>query len=55
MEKVEVVEKKQTKQLKCQRKDCGHVWNYKGDASFWTSCPICKSSVNVRQKQVPDK
>ena len=32
----------------CQR--CGHKWNYQGKASFFTSCPRCKTSVNVRKK-----
>jgi len=38
-------------ELKCQR--CEHVWKYTGDAEYWTSCPYCKTSVSVRQNQVP--
>jgi len=46
MEKQKV---KQGKKLVCQR--CKHIWTYQGDAVYWTSCPICKTSVSVRQVQ----
>lgn len=35
--------------LVCPRKSCGYKWNYKGKASFYTSCPRCKSNVRVVQ------
>ena len=35
--------------LKCQR--CKHSWNYNGNAKWYTSCPICKTSVKVKQKK----
>ena len=39
----------------CQR--CGHVWDYTGEAEWYTSCPNCKTSVNVktRLKRLLDK
>ena len=35
-------------ELKCQR--CGYIWNYKGNKSWFTSCPECKTSVKIGVK-----
>jgi len=44
---------KKTKILVCQR--CGNKWKYKGRSNYFTSCSMCKTSVNVRQPQpMPD-
>ena len=32
--------------LRCKR--CDREWNYKGKAVYYTSCPICKTSVRVK-------
>ena len=34
----------------CQR--CGKKWFYTGKATYYTSCPNCKTSVNIRKKEV---
>ena len=44
---------KEGKPLVCPRPSCKHAWNYTGDADFYTSCPICHTTVSVRQKNVP--
>ncbi|MCW4043522.1 MAG: hypothetical protein NWE90_07350 [Candidatus Bathyarchaeota archaeon] len=40
--------------LKCSRKTCGHIWNYKGHSKFYTSCPVCKTTVNVKKAIVKE-
>jgi hypothetical protein len=41
-------------ELTCQRKSpkCGYKWNYKGKSEWYTSCPMCKSMVNVRKRKI---
>ena len=34
---------------KCKR--CGHEWDYKGKSEYYTTCPKCKTSINVRKKE----
>jgi len=34
-------------ELKCKRKACQHVWDYKGDSKFYACCPKCKSSIRI--------
>lgn len=34
--------------LICQR--CGYEWDYKGASEWYTSCPRCRTSINVRKK-----
>jgi phage FluMu protein Com len=29
----------------CQR--CGKIWNYKGNSTYYASCPNCKTSVRL--------
>lgn len=43
--------RQQGKPVTCQR--CGHAWNYTGDSKWRASCPICGTSVNVREKKTP--
>lgn len=38
------------KKLLCQR--CGYVWNYTGESKYFTSCPKCRTSVNVKGKYI---
>ena len=50
------MKKKKEKILICQR--CGHSWTYRGNAEYYTSCGICRTSVNIRQDNIvkmPDK
>jgi len=35
--------------LKCPNKKCGYVWDYNGEADFYTSCPRCKFSVRIKE------
>lgn len=45
------------RKLVCPRPSCGHAWTYKGKKTekkkFYTSCPICKTSVKINQKKMP--
>ncbi len=41
-------EKKKGSTLVCQR--CKHVWDYTGKAKWYTSCPNCKTTVNVKTR-----
>lgn len=36
------------KVLVCQR--CGRVWTYTGKAAWYTACPNCKTSVNIKTR-----
>lgn len=36
--------------LECGR--CGHKWVYHGVSDWYTSCGICKATVNVRKKKL---
>ena len=40
--------------LKCTRPDCGYKWTYRGHSRFYCSCPMCHTSVNIRN-QIKDK
>ena len=33
--------------LKCPRKACSRVWDFKGKARFFTTCPRCKTSMSI--------
>lgn len=33
--------------MKLNCKACMYVWEYKGLADYWTSCPKCKANVKV--------
>jgi len=35
--------------LKCQR--CGREWDYKGKKKWFTSCPDCKTSVKIKERE----
>ncbi len=55
MENEKVVEEQEAqhgKPVTCQR--CGHAWSYTGNSKWRASCPICGTSVNVREKEMPD-
>lgn len=41
--------KKKGTMLKCGRDGCGHEWEFKGTSEFYTTCPICKTSVRVKK------
>ena len=38
-----------TMKLKCQR--CGHNWDYKGKSKWYATCPMCKTSVNIKKQK----
>jgi hypothetical protein len=40
--------------LRCSRKDCGYAWNYSGKSPFYASCPMCRTSVNIKKNQIKD-
>jgi hypothetical protein len=40
------------KKLKCQK--CEYIWNYKGNARFYATCPCCLSKVNIKNQEVKD-
>ena len=42
-------EKKMVKKLKCPREECSYKWDYDGESNWYTSCPRCKTSVNVNK------
>jgi len=42
-----ILEKIKGLKLSCNR--CKHIWVYKGKSDWYTSCPRCKSSVNVKK------
>ena len=33
--------------IKCTKKDCGHIWNYKGKSKFYATCPHCYRKVKI--------
>jgi len=33
--------------VKCKR--CDHEWDYRGKSLWYTSCPKCKTSINVKK------
>lgn len=35
--------------LKCPNKECGKVWEYKGDRKFYASCPDCRHNVKIKE------
>ena len=36
--------------LKCPKKECQYVWDYNGEADFYTSCPRCKTNVRIKKE-----
>lgn len=39
--------------IKCQR--CKYEWEYKGKSKWYTSCPKCRTSINVRKLEAEGK
>lgn len=37
----------------CQR--CDNVWEYKGNSTYYASCPNCKTSVNLLKQDTQKK
>ena len=35
--------------MKTKCKKCGYEWDYKGKAKYWTSCPRCRTNIDVRK------
>lgn len=35
--------------MTCKRPGCLYVWIYKGNGIYYTSCPKCHSTVNIRK------
>lgn len=33
--------------IKCQKKECGYEWDYKGKSKFYATCPRCLSKVSL--------
>ena len=38
--------------LKCCRKECGYVWDYKGRNNYNAKCPLCITSVSIRKNML---
>jgi len=38
-----------SKRLRCQNPKCGNIWDYKGKAPFYTTCPKCLYKVNIQK------
>jgi len=36
--------------IKCKNKKCNHIWDYKGKADFYATCPNC-----MRKNKLPEK
>ena len=38
--------------LKCPHKDCGHGWDYRGNAKRYATCPDCHRSIKITENKV---
>lgn len=47
--------KQQVRRIKCNKKKCGHEWDYKGKQKFYATCPQCLTKVNIEKWQVKKK
>ena len=39
-------------EIKCPHKNCEHVWNYKGKAKIYTTCPDCHRNVKITENKI---
>ena len=35
----------------CKNKKCLHEWDYKGEAKFYASCPVCHYKVKIVREE----
>jgi len=40
------------KEIKLRCKRCQREWSYKGNSPYYTTCPLCKTSINIRKSIV---
>ena len=43
-----VIKMKDTKTVKCDNKECGYTWEFKGKSTFYAQCPMCRVYTKLR-------